>query len=102
MKAKNESIEWELEGKLPLFSTFLFFFMVFFAFLLLEKKKMLGESVWNKKVKVAAKSEKAERELESKIPPFFLFFFFCVFYLFCVWQEEDDNNVPSSSFVVVL
>jgi hypothetical protein len=45
MEAKNESVKWELEGKLPPFSTFLLFSMVFFSFLLLEKKKMLGENV---------------------------------------------------------
>jgi hypothetical protein len=47
--AKNERVEWELEGKLPLFSTFVFFTMVFFSlcffsFLLLEKKKIPRES----------------------------------------------------------
>jgi hypothetical protein len=39
-KAKNEITEWQLEGKNPPFSSFLFFSMVFFYFLLHEKKKM--------------------------------------------------------------
>jgi len=45
--AKSERAKQKLEGKLLPFATFIFFFsMVFlFSLLLLEKKKMLGESV---------------------------------------------------------
>jgi len=43
--AKSERAKRELEGKLPPFSAFLFFSMVFKKFLLLEKKKMPGESI---------------------------------------------------------
>jgi hypothetical protein len=43
--AKSERVDQELKGKLcPLFAYF-FSYMVFFSFLLLEKKKMLGENV---------------------------------------------------------
>jgi hypothetical protein len=42
-KAKSERGELELESKLPPFSAFLFFSMVFF--LKLEKTMMLGERV---------------------------------------------------------
>jgi len=45
METKNENVKWELEGKILPFSTFLLFSMVFFSFLLLEKKKMLGENI---------------------------------------------------------
>jgi hypothetical protein len=79
--------------------------MVFFSFLLFEKKKMLGENIWNRRVEVGAKSEKVEQELEGKLPPFswFCFLLFSyVFYFFCVWKEEDNGNVLSSSFIVVL
>jgi hypothetical protein len=41
--AKSERAEWELKGKLLPFSSF--FSLFFFSFLLLEKKKMPGESV---------------------------------------------------------
>ncbi len=49
VRAKNERVEWELEGKLLPFFAFYFFFMVFFSlcvffFLLFEKKEMSGES----------------------------------------------------------
>jgi hypothetical protein len=43
--AKSERAKRELEGKLPPFFAFLFFSMVFFNFLFLEKKKMPGESI---------------------------------------------------------
>jgi len=48
--AKSERVEQELEGKfLPFFAFFFllygFFFFVFFCFLLVEKSKMLRESV---------------------------------------------------------
>ncbi len=45
MGAKNERAKWELKSKLFSFVAFFFFCMVFFSFLLLEKKKMLGENV---------------------------------------------------------
>jgi hypothetical protein len=41
----------------------------------------------NEKAEARTKSEKAKRELEGKLPPFFCFFFLmfsCVFYLLCV------------------
>jgi hypothetical protein len=44
-RAKSETVEWELKGKLPPFFTYIFFFVFFFSFLLLEKKKMPGENV---------------------------------------------------------
>jgi hypothetical protein len=43
---------------------------------LLEKKKIPGKSVGNKRAEVGAKSERAERELEGKLPPFSAFFSF--------------------------
>jgi hypothetical protein len=52
--------------------------MVFF--LLFEKKKMPRECLKQKgrsaRVEVGAKNEKAEQELEGKLPPFSALFFF--------------------------
>jgi hypothetical protein len=69
-----------------------------------------------------AKSEKVNRELEGKLPPFSWFFLGCflmcfVFFVFekkktmtmcrhlllwwCCREEEDDGNVPLSFFVVL-
>ncbi len=59
-----------------------FFSLCFFSFLLLEKKKMLGEileiemrkhSKWkckSRKAEAEAKSERVEWELEGKLPPY--------------------------------
>jgi hypothetical protein len=47
---------------------------------LFEKKKMLGESVWNKRAKARTKSERVEQELKGKFSPFSAFFFL-FFYL---------------------
>jgi hypothetical protein len=80
-----------------------FFFPVWFFFLL-ERKKMLGENVWNKRAKVGAKSERAKWELESKFLPFFWFFFLLFFYVFCllyVWKEDVGNVSLFSSMVVL-
>ncbi len=82
--AKSERAERELEGKFSPFFAFLFFsivfsFFVLFCFFLVEKKKMSGESVWNRRVEVGTKSERAEQELEGKLFPFCWFFFFVVF-----------------------
>ncbi len=74
-RAKSEREEQELEGKLLPFSAFLFFSMVFFYFLSLEKKKMPKENVWNKRVEAGAKSERAKHEFEGKLPPFSWFSF---------------------------
>ncbi len=88
------------------FLSLYFFFSLWFFFSLfsLEKKKMIGESVWNKKVKAGAKSERVKWEFEGKLPPFSWFFllFYCVFCLLCVWEEENDDIVLSSSSMVVL
>ncbi len=111
--AKSEKVEQELEGKLPPFSTYFFFSMVFFPLCLFffptwekkdARKKHLKQKCKNGKAKARAKSERAKWELESKLPPFFWFFllFSCVFFLLCVWKEEDDDNVSSSFSVVVL
>ncbi len=43
--AQSERVEEELKGKFLPFSTFFFLFYGFFSFLLLEKKKVLGESL---------------------------------------------------------
>ncbi len=83
-KGRSESQKWE--GKVgawrkapSLISISLllygFFFLCFFPFLLLEKKKILKESVWNRRVQVGAKSERTKKELEGKLPPFSWFFF---------------------------
>jgi len=71
---------------------------------------MPRENTWNgkcksEKAKVVAKSEKVERKLKGKLPPFFWFFFLlfsCVFCLLYVWEEEDNDNVFSSFYMVVL
>jgi len=104
-RAKSERVKRELEGKLPPFFAFLFFSMVFKIFLLLEKKKMPGESIWNKRVEAGTKSKRAEHKFEGKLPPFSWFFFLkkiCVSCLLCVREEKDHGNAPSSSFVVLL
>jgi hypothetical protein len=65
---------------------------------------MPRESIWNRKVEMGTKSEKAEWELENKLPPLFWFFwlFFCVFFILCVWEEKNDSNASSFFFVVML
>ncbi len=76
-----------------------------FFFLMLEKKKMPRESIWNRRVEARAKSERAEWEFEGMLPPFswfFFLFFSHVFCLLCVWEKEDNDNVPLISSVVVL
>ncbi len=52
-----------------------------------EKKKMSGESVWNKKAEAGAKNERVEWELKGKLPPFFTFFFFSF-----AWKEENAKK----------
>jgi hypothetical protein len=67
-----------------------FFSMVFlFSFFchLLEKKKIprrkhLKRKGINKRAKAGAKSEKVERELEGKLPPFSTFFYYVWFFFF--------------------
>jgi hypothetical protein len=107
------------KGKLLPFFAFFFFSMIcfsvfFFSFFLLEKKKMICFSVFffsffllekkkmprrkclkrkgkNRRPKAGAKSERAERELESKLPPFFAFFFLLYgFFFFSFALEEKD------------
>jgi uncharacterized protein YybS (DUF2232 family) len=53
----------------------------------MEGQKQEGKS---RKAKVRTKSEKAKRELEGKLPPFFLFFFFCflVCFGFSVFEKK--------------
>jgi hypothetical protein len=92
-----------MKGKLPPFSAFFFFSMVFFffvfffSFFLLEKKKMLRRKhlKWkgkNRRLETKAKNEMAERELETKLPPFStIFFFSMVFLFFCfsyAWEKK--------------
>ncbi len=43
--AQSERAKQEFKGKLLPFFAFFYFFYGFFSFLLLEKKKVLGESV---------------------------------------------------------
>jgi hypothetical protein len=76
-KVRGQSESLKVSKLLPFFA---FFFFVCFSFLLLEKKKMLRKKRLkqkgrNMRPKMGAKSEKAEQELESKLPPFFAFFF---------------------------
>jgi len=130
--AKSEKVEWELEGKLPPFSTYFFFSMVFFSlcfiFLLLENKKMSGESVWNRSAKTRGqkwepkvKGENGNLKVSSLTS---LGFFFCcflvcfVFFVFekkktkamcrrfllwwCSSKESSGNLLPSPSSLVVL
>lgn len=56
-------------------------------------EKMPRESVWNKRVEVRVKSEKAEGELESKLSPFYWFFCCCFFvcFVFFVFEKKKKN-----------
>jgi hypothetical protein len=44
---------------------------------------MLRENIWNERVEAWAKNERAQRELEGKLLPFFAAFFFSIYiYIF--------------------
>ncbi len=76
-----------------------FFLYVFFLFLLLEKKNMPRESIWNRRVEAGSKSKRAYQELEGKLPPFSTFLFFSMVFVFFVffsfsftWEEKDTER----------
>ncbi len=76
------------------------FLCVFLSFLLLEKKKMprrkcLKRKGKNRRPEVGAKSERAELELEGKLPPFFAFFFSLSFFFlfFCLRRRRYQEKV---------
>jgi hypothetical protein len=48
------------------------------------KRKHLKRKCKSEKVEVEAKSEKAKRKLEGKLPPF-SWYFFCCFLVFCLF-----------------
>ncbi len=50
----------------------------------------------NGKAKARTKSEKAERELEGKLSPFFWFFFSCflVCFIFIVFEKKKKKTTP--------
>ncbi len=77
----------EKKGKLSPFSTFFFFSMVFFSFFSSTWEKDAKEKVVEKKGKnmrleVGATGERAEWELEGKLPPFSVVFFFSMGFFF--------------------
>ncbi len=107
-RTKSENVERELKGKfLPFFAFFsylwFFFLCVFFSFLMLEKKKMLGENVWNKRAKVGGQNQEpkmrgqSESLKESSLPSlhFFLlygFFFLCFFFPLCLRRRRCQEK----------
>jgi hypothetical protein len=87
---KSERVEWEIKEKLhPSSAFFNLLYGFIFLFFCLKKKdarrKHLKQKGRSGRVKAGPKSEKVERELEGKLPPFFAFLFFSmvVFSLFC-------------------
>ncbi len=100
-EAKSERAEWELKIKLPPFSTYIFFSMVFFLcvffLFLLRKKKMLGESTRNRSAKVGGQKREPKvkgqsRSLKvSSIPSLgFLFVvFLCVLFSMCLRRRRQ-------------
>ncbi len=88
-KGKSGTQKWEGKARawkkaflsLHLFFSLCFFFLFFLPF---EKKMMPGESIWNKRVKTRAKSQKVEEELERKLPPFSVIIFFVMIIFFFV------------------
>ncbi len=53
---------------------------------------MLGKKTWNGNVKAGIKSERAEQELEGKLPPFFTYFFLFMVFFFFTWKEKDAKR----------
>ncbi len=119
MRGQSGSFKESSFHSMHLFSSLWFFFLYFFPFLLLDKKKMPRESIWNRKVEVKAKSERVERELEGKLPPFSWFFFvvfLCVLFFFvfeknktmtmhrclflwCYWNKKSKLSSPFSLYL---
>ncbi len=92
--ASSQMQKQEKKGKLPPFSAFFFFSMIFFSlcfsffyFVWEEedaKRKCLKWKGRSKKVEARTKNEKVEWELKGKLPPFSTFFFFSmVFFSLC-------------------
>jgi len=98
MKGQSESLKVNSFPSLHFVSFLRFFFsLCFLSFLLLEKKKMPRESTWHGSAKAGAKSERAEWELESKLPPlcayfFFSMVFFSLHFFFFAWEEENAKR----------
>jgi len=101
-RAKNERAEHEFEGKFPPFFAF-FFSLCFFSFLLLEKKKMLRESIWNGNAKEERQNQEPKVRGQngslkvSSFPslPFFSFLWFlflCVFSFFFYLRRRRCKN----------
>jgi hypothetical protein len=61
----------------------------------LLEKKMLGEHVWNIRLEAGAKSERAMRKLENKLPPFSRFFFCCFLMCFVFFVFEKKKTMAT-------
>ncbi len=87
MRAKSEKAKWQLEGKLLPFSGFFFSLWFFFSYFpLLEKKKMLGKSVWNRRAEVRGQHGSLK---ESSFASLHFFSSLWFFFFSSTWKEED-------------
>ncbi len=106
VRGQSRSLKVSSFLSLHVFSSLWFFFSLCFFFLTTWKeknarRKHMKRKCKNGKAEAITKSEKAERELEGKLPPFFWFFFSCflVCFIFFVFEKKKKKRTLWPSFL---